>query len=70
MGAETITTRRYLCNTCGKTNLYDNDCDAGKAGWALLDVNGNQYALCREHYDELKAFLNVDIRAAQSGRLL
>jgi hypothetical protein len=60
MGARTVTTREFICNHCNEGDVFDHDADAGKAGWALLIVNGKEFALCAEHYDELKRFLNVD----------
>jgi hypothetical protein len=60
MAAKTVTTREFVCDRCGDGEAYANDADAGQAGWALLNINGRVFALCAEHYDELKRFLNVD----------
>jgi hypothetical protein len=60
MGARTVTTREFICNHCNEGDVFDNDGRAGMAGWALLTVNGKEFALCPEHYTELKSFLNVD----------
>lgn len=60
MSVRTITTREFICNHCGAREEFDHDAAAGRAGWALLTVNNKDFALCPEHYPELKAFLNVD----------
>lgn len=58
MAVETITTRRFTCDHCSKVAVFDSDGEAGKNGWAILEVNGRGYSLCREDYDYLKTFLN------------
>lgn len=69
MGARTVTTREFTCNHCGVVAVFDHDADAGKAGWAVLSVNVKEFALCANHYDELKRFLNVDTLGAIPGSI-
>lgn len=60
MTARTITTREFVCDHCGEREEFDHDAAAGRAGWAILTVNNKDFALCPEHYPELKVFLHVD----------
>lgn len=60
MGASTITTREFVCDNCGEGDVFPHDGEAGRAGWALLTVNGKEFALCPTHYQQLKDLLMVE----------
>ena len=62
MSAKTITTRIFVCDHCGAQETFEYDCDAGRAGWALLNINGKEYAVCRDDYLFLKLFLNINFK--------
>lgn len=68
MPAKTVTTREFVCDNCGEGDVFDHDADAGRAGWALVNVNGKQFALCPEHHQELKDLLMVSTRSLHRGR--
>jgi hypothetical protein len=56
VSVETITTRRFKCDnlTCDKKDEFKTDSWAGKAGWALGEINGQRFVLCPEHYTEFR----------------
>lgn len=60
MTARTVTTREFVCDNCGDGEIFDHDADAGRAGWALVTVNGKEFALCPQHYQQLKDLLHVN----------
>lgn len=64
MSAETISKRRFVCDHCGADETYSTDSAAGYHGWALINVNGKEFALCNPHKAELYAFLRNDVAGA------
>lgn len=51
MAVKDVRFRAYRCDYrgCSVADRFEEDVDAGKAGWAVLAMRGRKYALCDEH---------------------